>query len=299
MKRAGFSLIEIFIAIALTAIISTIIVSILGTTMRSTKAINSALDSTWKTAITYERLYIDIAGMCVVPFSSAEKEPKPEKPVDENKAEKSEEKVPDNKPIEKKEQAQIPPLIVETGPAGISRMVIVTNNPLRVYGGNIPLLMSVEYTLVPDATDKNLYKLQRRQEPIITQIEGKKEPYYTLLQGVKSLQCTVHYRLITNKEKKASARQGTTSKWPIKAAGDDEIGQLPTRLTLIVKFLDELEDEHEFMIDVPVLTAFADPNVRPVQKKEDQSRKGALKELLGQIKPTQVAQIPAQQGTKR
>lgn len=298
MKRAGFSLLEIFIAIALTALISTIIVSILGTTMRSTSAINNALDTTWKTAITYERLYVDIAGMCVVPFATPEKELKPEKQVNDQE-EKSEEKAPEKKPIEKSEQSQIPPLVVETGPAGISRMVVVTNNPLRVYGGNIPLLMSVEYTLVPGSADKNLYKLQRRQEPVITQIDGKKEPYYTLLDRVKSLQCTVHYRLITKKEQQAPAQQGTTSKWPIKAAGDDEIGQLPTRLSLVVKFLDELEEEHEFMIDVPVLTAFADPNIRPAQKKEDQSRKGALKELLGQIKPTQATQIPAQQGTKQ
>lgn len=259
MKCAGFTFLELMIVLALGSLMTGLVVTIMRQTMMTTTIVNTALDNSWRSIICYERLWQDIAGCCLVPYLAPEKSAAAEQ--EKKEAADKEAAVP--LPTSKQEPSKLPPLALTTGAGGITKITCVTNNPLRVYNKEQPLLVIIEYELVADKERPSLFTLQRAQKIMGDKNAGRA---YPLLTRVSQLGGTVFYRTI---QKEGAAKKTPTiaqaATWPLPSEKGVEIPPLPVRLLLQIKFLDESADEQELVIDIPIFAAYGDPSLQAMQ----------------------------------
>lgn len=255
--RPGFTLIELMLVLLMGSLLSGLVVTIIRQTMMGAAAINTSLETSWHAAICYERIWQDIAGCCVVLY------PQPDKKVVAQEASKDQEQESEKAvPSLHHQDEKVPPLAITTGEGGITQWRCITNNPLRVYNKSQPLLMAVTYQLVPNPENKILYSLQRAQCPW----QEKPTTFYTILERVTQIKGTVHYRFIQQEKGAKKPEFGSTPVWPLAPQKGVEIPPLPLQVTLLITFLDAADNVHELLIEVPLLSAYADQSVAPIRQ---------------------------------
>lgn len=281
--KAGFSVIELVISLAITAIIGTVLTTFLNRTTATEAGVIRIVDTHTRAAIIVHQFEQDIMGTCM-PIQNGMQEKKDDKKQTPASAQA------EKQPQEQSKKEPIKPVehvfYVEQSKEKFKLFTCITNNPLQVYwskhvGKAKPKIARVVYTLSPDPYNKESFMLMRQEDSNLdlkaytAKQEGVRA--YELVDGIKS--CSLHFsvfkyqeqpkkELQTNEQpkgqkQKEKPRERTVEEydmwdWPKeqKESEKKESSEppFPHFVTLTFELWDELyERSTQFMYTIPIM----------------------------------------------
>jgi prepilin-type N-terminal cleavage/methylation domain-containing protein len=199
--RAGFTLLEIIIAIALSSLLATMILAAVWQFSRTTRGIDERIDVYSRAMLVMHQLKKDISGACIpleVLHAQEKKKQEGSRKIDAQTKSGSDAQGPAQ---EKKEEKK--PL--DTIFYGIQKdknltlLTFITNNPRTLFwneqvGKAVPKITRVVYRLEPTDTDNSwaLYRQESEQLAFSAFKPGQEKSVrkYKLIDGIKSLRAT-------------------------------------------------------------------------------------------------------------
>lgn len=232
-KSGGFTLLELMVAIALSALVALALYSTFMQTNMSVATINETTSYEMMVSALYRQLEKDIYGVAVPEqflvqlieeYEKKQKNGNQEKPAqlspDEAKEEqeKKENQEKEKQDKEKKEK-QIPPLkkifYLSQQQALLKQLTFITRNALAYYTDKeqqdvTPFLVRIFYQLKEDKENPGTYRLLRSQGTELDPQgyeDEKKVRAYELARGIRKLEVILHQEKIDKKQKKAQEEE--------------------------------------------------------------------------------------------
>ena len=241
MNRQGFTLIEVLVALAIAAFMTTVLFTALYQINKGTAVTDSLMTVHEKAARLQQVFEHDLSGATMLldnePLSQEQTikdTPAEEKDKPDNKKESPE------KTTEKKEKKIIKKIFYSTGKDnGLGTLSFISNNPLLGFwsgqegafhaGKAKPCLVRITYTLEEDQSMPGTYKLIR-QESVPLYFEQRAGRSYEVMSGIKSVAFKYTLKTIKTKQEqpaqkdtaKTDATQKTPDKQPQKAQQPQE-----------------------------------------------------------------------------
>lgn len=200
--RPGFTLIELIVAIAITAGISVLLFQVYNQSMRVLKRVDSLVSTDMKIISFYDRLEKDISGAFIPLIGDLElakrvlekhegevrsqqvRQQEQQKEEDVKKVKGQSQKV---KPVTLGDIQVKRSFICRQKNENITQLSFITCNPLEVYKQIKPRIARVTYSLEFDAAHKGQYKLMRKESKKLNLGAIKEDRGFVLLNHVKSL----------------------------------------------------------------------------------------------------------------
>lgn len=208
MKNKGFALLEVLIAIGISAFVSMIVYEGFYQLNRTVGSIDNTVDEHTKATLIAWHMTKDISGAFIPPRVIQERAKKEEKPKPQAPQANNQKPAIKEEPQEEKKEP-VKPLThifyaTSTSEKNLQLLTCISNNPLHVYwsesaGSAKPNIMRVMYQIKPQAPVlgwKNpSYVLVRKESPILDfdlfkDDAGKKIREYEVASGIKQLTCT-------------------------------------------------------------------------------------------------------------
>lgn len=215
----GFMLIELIIATLIASMIGTLLLTVLYQSNQMQAAVDDMIDVSERIGIVSNVLEKDLAG-AFVPTQAQEKENSPKQTAqpetNDKKTDTAKNQSDQNNP-QKKEPKPIEKIFYSTNKNGmLDTLTFVTNNPLVVFVGKDvgvvkPKVVRVQYTIKPDAENKNSYSLFRQESNELDLAEYKNVRPYEIIGGIKKITATFTAR-IEKKPKEKEEQPGATEK---------------------------------------------------------------------------------------
>lgn len=224
MKK-GFTLIELVIAVAISAIISTALYMLLYQTQRTVSTVLNITSDDATRLVMYQQLFRDITGAFAPPESWPRSvAQQPLKQQEPNSADTKKQESPDqNKSQEKKDlqQSEQKQKITEQPPdinnvfvytaksSMLSNLTFISHNPLSVYNDpeqatSVVRAVRIMYSLKPDINDPDSLILMRQESSNLDAKkfqDTKKIRAYELARGIRNISAQFIYEPSTQEEK--------------------------------------------------------------------------------------------------
>lgn len=215
MNKAGFTLIELIIGMAISAAVSVVIFVSFNQTQKSSTRIDEIISLDSRVSILQNQLEKDITGV-FVPNSMV---PKPNEKADQKAKKESKEKKEEE--ITKPDAQKIEKIFYSANQGkNLKDLTFITCNPLQIYGQSRPRISRVTYLLKEDALRKGSFALYRQESSQLNDTKGGFE--YQIADGIKEFK--VEYTVLIEKkeeeqkqkdakEQKKSSELKTFSDW--------------------------------------------------------------------------------------
>jgi prepilin-type N-terminal cleavage/methylation domain-containing protein len=191
--KPGFTLIEIILATALAAMISTALIVMLGQMNTTLVRVDRVSDVHMRAAILQNQMERDLAGAFAPADFSATTTTGETKPGSPKKIEK-----------------------IFWADNTLETLTFITNNPLQSYWGERsgkpqPKIVRVIYRLIPDEKHKNRYVLMRQESSDLyaTDFQANSVNAYPMIEGIKSVE--LEYTALIKKDETKGATVGQSN----------------------------------------------------------------------------------------
>ncbi|OQA36457.1 MAG: hypothetical protein BWY54_00019 [Candidatus Dependentiae bacterium ADurb.Bin331] len=221
MKRHGFSLIELVVAVAIAGMIMTALFQSYFLLNRVAGFLDGVIDRDLRISIMQNQLERDLAGV-FIPVQ-AFKQPEPKKEVQEKKTDEKQELVPETKQQEKPKQLERI-FIGNEKDKNMSVLSFITVNPVNVYEkdkGIIPKprVVRVVYRLTEDKQQKNSFILTRQESTDLSfeSFESKtaqKIKSFEIARSIKTIRIEYLQRDEKQKDDAKKIEYKTFTQWP-------------------------------------------------------------------------------------
>jgi prepilin-type N-terminal cleavage/methylation domain-containing protein len=228
MKVAGFTLLEVIIAMAIASIVSIILFSATTQLRRGIVGVQDRIIRDERVLLIQKQFSQDLSGVFVPRVATKESnEKKKEKtPTKEEEAATA----PDKQPAAAPTQQLVPlekAFVVKHAEKNLSMMTFITTNPLPSYGSAQERLVRVVYTVEAEPGRKDAYRLMRQELASLDPSDLNKKSSatnYPMIEGIKELTIELVARIAQQQkegEKKETTKEITVKEWPSKEVEDN------------------------------------------------------------------------------
>jgi type II secretory pathway component PulJ len=213
----GFTLIELIVGTLIASLICGVLLTALSQSSRVQASVDNTIDISDRISIAAHQLHRDLDGAFVPRQAEKMDDEKKDLQQPNQKGDKKEEPADkkDEKVGQKKEEKPIEKIFYSTNKNGmLDTLTFITNNPLVVFVGKDvgtikPKVVRVQYTLKPEANNKDVYTLFRQESNELDLAEYKNVRPYEVMSGIKklSIQFTARIEKKQEQQKPSTAAQ--------------------------------------------------------------------------------------------
>ncbi len=277
-KKSGFTLLEVIIGIMISAMLMTVSLTIYQNISKNGQRIQKTTKLDTQIMILHQRLSTDIAGLTPLWFNKELYEQ-----LKKNKEDAPSATVQSTGP-EKRNNF----LYAQSNNKSFDILTFVTTNALQIFGDKQIRCVRVVYTLQPDQSSPNTFKLMRKEDDTVSadfNIEKLKVGnFIEIARHITS--CSIEYGFIKSaKESEADTKEKKftfVSEWGQKQTEEKQTDQMPSlpdviKIELKVQYDPEQEEKsYELFCPIPTSHAQAIKSFAE-QRKEDQEEKSKTK----------------------
>lgn len=302
--KAGFTLIELIISLAITAILGIALNAFLSQSMRTQAGLGRLIQEHTRAVIAFHQFERDIMGTCMPVQNVQKKQEAPKQPGQQEPPSKTE-------PIKPVEHV----FYIQQSKENLKLFTIITSNPLPVYwskqlGKPKANIARVVYTLVPDEFNKEAFILMRQEDENLNlkaytaKGDAAIRPY-ELINGIKSIkfnftvfkypepppeQPQPEQQKPAPMQRNRVVEKRPTWDWPLEQKPEEkekEESPFPHFVTITLELWDDFfEHTTEFIYTVPVMIDATTEKPKEEKKAETPSQPAQPTE---QKKPEKIA----------
>ncbi len=274
MKKFGFSLLEIIIGLALSAMLGTVLFNTFFQSTRTLRLVDEYSELDTGISIVLTQLERDLAGTFVPEY-----EPEQKKDLEQK------EEAPDKKQQQEKKKKKEPSFVAKTKNKHLDFISFVTSNPLSRFGAPLPTiapkpsLVRVLYKLRENKEKKGAFVLTRQESTNLDlasfEKKSEKRPRELVVaDAVKECSMEFVYKIEKKEtdEKEGKQEFKTVTEWGSAKEQSEEIPPLPTMIKLALTVWDaQLQVTRSIEYLLPIYCVYVESAQSEKKEKAEES----------------------------